>query len=275
MQLHHLLIILIALAIPSVAHADDPVGVAHYQARNYEAALAAFDAAIAKEPTAKLELWRARTLTALGRLIAALDAYTAISGGDPDTMARAVEERQDVDERIPELSVALIGAAAGEVSLSYNGQATTQARFDPGPFEIRAVHRDGRTIIKRIHLTERDRARVVINFTVPPQPEDRGAGQRIAGWVAIGIGSAAFAAGAVIGAIAIGKLAEADCPDDKCPPDQFDEADAYNELREPSGFLMFGGAMTALLGIGLIAAAPDAPDSPELAVGPGYIRGAF
>jgi hypothetical protein len=99
------------------------------------------------------------------------------------------------------------------------------------------------------------------------------------GWTAIGVGSAAVLAGGIIAAVAAAKLSALDCCDAGCPPDQHEDAEAYNDLRVPAGLTLFGGA--ALIGIGvpflLVGEAADDDPAVSALLGPGSLtlRGRF
>jgi len=115
-----------------------------------------------------------------------------------------------------------------------------------------------------------------------PAPADEppeGLAERIFGWTAFGVGAAAVVAGAVVAGVAAAWYADLDCPAEQCPPELHDDAAAYNDLRVPSGLLIFAGA--ALAGVGLPyalageARADRAAVAPVLAPGLVGLRGWF
>ena len=79
-----------------------------------------------------------------------------------------------------------------------------------------------------------------------PEPRDSGAQpgskQRLAGWIAIGVGGAGLVIGGVSAGLAVSKKSSIsdDCPDDACFPNAHGEADSYNSLRTVStvGFIV-------------------------------------
>ncbi len=98
------------------------------------------------------------------------------------------------------------------------------------------------------------------------------------GWTALGVGGATVVAGLVIAGVTAAKLAELDCCDDRCPPEQHEDAEAYNDLRLPAGLTLFAGAALIGLGVPFVLVGEAADDAPLSAVfRPGGItlRGSF
>jgi len=115
-----------------------------------------------------------------------------------------------------------------------------------------------------------------------PAEDDRssspGSAQRIFGWTAIGVGSATTVAGLIIAGVAAARLSDLDCCDDRCPPDQHEDAESYNDLRVPAGLTILAGA--ALIGLGvpfLVVGQAAEQDGVAATLGPGGIqlRGRF
>lgn len=69
------------------------------------------------------------------------------------------------------------------------------------------------------------------------------------GAIAIGVGGAAIVAGSVIGIVAAAQYADLDCPGDVCSDELREDAEAYNDLRIPSGITIAAGALTAFIGV--------------------------
>lgn len=308
----------VALAtITSLSHAQEPAadpapeearelitapGVTAYQAGDDQKALALFEEAYRRAPLPRIALWRARALARVGRLLDAEAALTELDAMKPPAIAQAharataeglavaplddqlkardaaAEERAEVAARIPTLTALAEGVDGARVTVNGQPVGTPAVRHDPGRFRIEATHPDGRVEVRTILLAERDRATVRLAFATTADPVDRDATQRTVGFIAIGVGSAAAVVGTVIGAVAIAKLESADCPEDTCPPEQFEEADDYNALRLPSGISIVAGGLLAALGVGLLISADD-PDVGEVGalIGPGYlgVRGSF
>jgi len=117
--------------------------------------------------------------------------------------------------------------------------------------------------------------------TPPPPPEPKPAQtdpRPIFGWTAVGIGGAAAITGVIVGVVALARYERLSCGNDLCPPNQHDDAQAYNELRIPSGLLTVGGVLVAGIGVPFIILADDAKNHhAELFLGPGQLglRGHF
>lgn len=123
---------------------------------------------------------------------------------------------------------------------------------------------------------------------VPPSPQPNeprddsrsspGHAQRVFGWTAVSIGGATVVAGLVVAGVAAAKLAELDCCDHRCGPDQHEDAESYNDLRLPAGLTIFAGAALVGLGLPFLLVGEAAADAPLAAVvSPGGItlRGRF
>ena len=113
----------------------------------------------------------------------------------------------------------------------------------------------------------------------PAEEQNEGLAERIFGWTAVGVGAAAVVAGGIVAGVAAAWYADLDCPAERCPPELHEDATAYNDLRVPSGLLIFAGA--ALAGVGLPyvligeARADQAAVAPVLAPGLVGLRGRF
>jgi len=110
--------------------------------------------------------------------------------------------------------------------------------------------------------------------TPPPQPNEPrddsktspGHAQRVFGWTAVSVGGATVVAGLVVASVAAAKLAELDCCDDRCPADQHEDAETYNDLRLPAGLTIFAGAALVGLGLPFLLVGEAADDAPLSAV---------
>lgn len=111
----------------------------------------------------------------------------------------------------------------------------------------------------------------------PPAPEPDDTDPRLVfGWTAIGVGGAATLTGAVLGVVALARYESLSCENDLCPPEEHDDAQAFNDLRIPSGILTVGGILVAGIGIPFVVFANEdakVDDGPraELFVGPGQL----
>jgi hypothetical protein len=99
---------------------------------------------------------------------------------------------------------------------------------------------------------------VAVDTSKPPS----GKVQRTAGWVALGVGGAALAAGAITGFIALGKKGELSdkCPNGVCPSDEQSAVDSYRSTGTLSTIFFIVGGVAAAGGAVLLFTAPkDAP----------------
>lgn len=89
----------------------------------------------------------------------------------------------------------------------------------------------------------------------PARPAARGGTTPTLGWIALGIGAAGVAVGAVAGGMVLDKKSTLDggCKNDECPPELHDEHDAFNRWRSIStvGFVVgavgVGAGLTLML----------------------------
>ena len=101
-------------------------------------------------------------------------------------------------------------------------------------------------------------------------------------WVAIGVGGAGIATGAVTGAMTLSKEGDLEenenCRDAKCLPSERDDVSGYNTLRTVSTVAWIGGAALAATGVVLLVTAPKPTEThAALVAGPGslFLRGRF
>lgn len=110
--------------------------------------------------------------------------------------------------------------------------------------------------------------------TVEESHEERGGDGRVSrqvfGWSAVGLGAALVGVGGVLGGLAWAKYEELDCPEDRCAPERVDDMQAYNDLRVPSGLVLFSGLL--VMGIGVPFLVIDAGDD-EVAITPALAPG--
>lgn len=106
----------------------------------------------------------------------------------------------------------------------------------------------------------------------PPSEPDDTDPRLIFGWTAIGVGGAATITGAILGVIALSRYESLSCKNDLCPPPQHDDAQAFNDLRIPSGLLTIGGLVVAGIGVPFVVFANEDHDArAQLFVGPGQL----
>ncbi|WP_437530799.1 tetratricopeptide repeat protein [Sorangium sp. So ce726] len=255
----------------------------------YAAALDRFGRAdqLIQAPT--IDLYAARCLEQLGRLIEASERYLQVSRTSLDASASDVFEAavadagkayDDLKPRIPRLSVGVRGAPEREVQITIDGKPMPPALVgvsqpvDPGKHVVEAAWA-GRVVRREVALQERQEAAVALEFPggvrppiVLPLPSPAGPApgttQRVLGWTAVGTGAAALVAGGITFGITSARrseLIDLGCTEDVvCPdtPQTRDKLGSYNDMRlVPAPAFIVGGALAAG-GVALLLTAPSA-----------------
>ncbi len=150
----------------------------------YAAALDKFGRAdqLIQAPT--IDLYAARCLEQLGRLIEASERYmqvsrTSLDASASDVFKAAVADAgkayDDLKPRIPRLAVAVRGAPEREVQITIDGKPMPPALVgvsqpvDPGKHVVEAVW-TGRVVRREVALQERQEAAVALEFPVGVRP---------------------------------------------------------------------------------------------------------
>jgi hypothetical protein len=275
--------------------------------------------ALVHAPT--LLLGVARAQAALGHLVAAQEAYSRIVREGvppkaPPVFAKAVgDAKRELDAlapRVPGIVVVVAGAPGAKVTI--DGAEVPAAAVgvrrpvDPGTHVVAATADGFLATDKSVTVAERATLDVRLELRPapkpapapvaapapsppPPQPPpppadppDRGGAQRVAGFVALGLGVAGLGVGAVTGGLALGKHGElADActlPGGKCPASAASTLDAYGTLGTVSTIGFVAGGVLVAGGVTLLVTAPKrAPRDAWVApvVGPAHVglRGAF
>ncbi|WP_437897237.1 tetratricopeptide repeat protein [Sorangium sp. So ce124] len=258
----------------------------------YAAALDKFGRAdqLIQAPT--IDLYAARCLEQLGRLIEASERYlqvsrTSLDASASDVFKAAVADAgkayDDLKPRIPRLAVGVRGAPEREVQITIDGKPMPPALVgvsqpvDPGKHVVEAVW-TGRVVRREVALQERQEAAVALEFPVgvrppivlpPPAGPAPGTTQRVLGWTAVGTGAAALVAGGVTFGITSalrGELIDLGCTEDVvCPdtPKTREKLGSYNDMRlVPAPAFIVGGALAAG-GVALLLTAPSAAAKPK------------
>jgi tetratricopeptide (TPR) repeat protein len=279
-------------------------GVAAYKRGAYSEALEQLDRAYRVVAAPSLALWSARTLVKLGRWVEASDRYLQatrldISIGNPAIQAKAKQDAEqelaELQKRLPQLEVAITGVPAQDVSLTLDGTSLpaalvgTRIPIDPGPHHLEGRF-DEQVQSLEIVAVERQAALVKLQFrpasatataaaAVPSSaPIDSAAApvppssssQRGIGWVAIGVGTAAVAVGALTGLMAVNQHASLAqyCKAGTGFRDKAAEVDDYNSLRSTSFVAFIAGGVIGATGLVLVLTAPRRDPSLSLVVAP-------
>lgn len=247
-------------------------------------------------------LWVARSLLREMQWVEAAERYaeltqggrSADSGEESAQRAQAALEREQLLTRIPNVQVQIQGAPREEVKLAFNGRPVnaswfaTQRPVDPGELHVVATYR-GRRAEARKSLREGEQHVVTLRFPIPavslsavderrsapldpslaPQP---GGGQRVLGFVAMGVGGATLITGGVFGLLALGNQADLQqrCPAARCPAALQSDVDTYESNKTIAAVGLAAGAALAAGGVVLYLTAKGSSDAGAARVGLWY-----
>ena len=220
-----------------------------------------------------------------------------VQPGAPEAFKKAVETaRSELDklrERIPVVKVKLAGPGAEQATVTIDGVALTPAEIASGkPLDVGdhtivadALGASGRA---KVTLKEGETPSVEVQLVASgATSDDKPRGSMLPAGIALGLGGAGLAAGAVLGLIARSKISEAHegCtePDASgvrhCPPGNEPAANAARGLGVGSGVALGIGAAGVVTGVVLAIVRPGGAkrDKIGLDIGPGLIaiRGRF
>lgn len=281
-------------------------GLSLFDQKDYAAALQRFDKADSLMAVPTVDLFAARCLVQLGRLVEAsaryLDVINAPLADDaPQTFktaqTEAQQERAALLPRLAALSFAIDGGAEG-ATVVLDGKEIEPASLgenrpvDPGTHRVEGK-RAGATVIEEVTLAEGEQKTISlklpkpVRLPPPPQlkpPEPSGSWMRTAGLIGLGAGGAGLAVWGVTGGIALAQnatLEENGCADGRCPP--WSRPGSYSGLRVASMVGLYGGIGLAAVGATFFILAPSpsqktsaaARIEPWIGVASGGVRGAF
>lgn len=236
-----------------------------FDAGSYSAALEKFNTADSLVPAPTLGLYAARCLVKLGRLVEASERYLEVTRMQLDrnvlpvmrkAQAEAVAEREKLLPTIPTLEVKLDGPRGDGVSVTVDdkpllpGLIGEKRPVDPGKHRASAKRADAE-VSEEIIVNGSQAAQLVLKLpALPPKPVERMPRLRVAGWAAIGVGTAGALFGVVSGAIAIAQsqslLSECKLGNDLCPSTSAGKIATYNVVTK----LTTVGLITGLVGLG-------------------------
>lgn len=282
-------------------------GLKLYNAGDFNGALEKFNLADSLVPTPTLGVQAARCLVKLGRLVEASERYLEVMRVKLDKTALfvhkkaqvdALKERDDLVSRIPTVEIRIEGPMGDNGKVTIDGTEVPPALFgqtrpvDPGKHTLVAKRPDT-SVTRDVTVGERETALAVLKLPPLPLPERKfvknpaGEAQRVAGWIALGVGAGGLIAGGINGVVALSMQSSLNekCPMKQCGPDQYDDIDNFTRQTTAStaGFII--GAVGAVAGVTLLLTAPPAlkpaPEKTERAlrlwVGPlgAGVRGDF
>jgi hypothetical protein len=280
-------------------------GLALFDNKDYAAALERFDKADAVVSVPTVDLFAARCLAQLGRLMEAsaryLDVINADVGDDapPAFKAAQVEARQERAALLPRLAAlafSIEGGAEG-ASVVLDGKEVDPATLgearplDPGSHRVEGK-RAGATVVEEVTLAEGEKKTLTLKLPkplppppkpAPPKPEGPGRTLRTLGIIGMGAGGVGVVVFGVTGSIALaqqGDLEERGCRNGDCPAGV--SPGSYPALRGTSIVGLYAGLGLAGTGALLFLLAPSPSKSqssariqPWIGAGSAGVRGAF
>ena len=266
-------------------------GLALFDSKNYAAALEKLNQADSLVSVPTLDLFAARCLVQLGRLVEAADRYLDVTrakldAGAPETFVEAqieaTKERVALMPRIAALEIVLEGGSS-DTAVLLDGKEIPADRLkgkvpvDPGDHRVEAK-RGSTNTSEEVSLKEGESRRIVLKLaaiaTTPrAQPidvpaADRGKTQRTIGWIGIIVGGAGALVWGVTGAAALaaeGSLSDDGCVDERCPAGV--DTGTYSRLRVASAIGFWPGVVGLSAGTLLLLTAPSSSPAPPARAG--------
>jgi tetratricopeptide (TPR) repeat protein len=257
------------------ARADDSTSVAArlgrearaaYEKGDFEAAARAFEESHRLVPRAAAIYNAALAREAQGEKAIAADHFAAALERDDLPADEKTEARARLDGLRRELALVLVEAPPKAlVSLGRVARARPPLRvhLEPGRHDVVVIHPGGKRTTRALEVGAGESRTVVFELPAAPpakrQPhpvaevtdDDEGAARRIAGWVSIGIGTAALVAAIPLGVATVRAADEFNASDHR-DADQRDEAVT---LRLATNLTLGGAALGAALGVVLVTTA--------------------
>ncbi len=274
-------------------------GVADYQSGSYRAASEKLERAFATVKAPSIGLWSARALVKAGHLVQASERYLEVTRLDAkqgdeavqkQAQADATREYDELQPRIPTLTVQISGQAPGDaVQVTIDGAPLTASLLgapvptDPGEHAIKAKH-GARVVKAHVTLLEGKHEQVELQLdtasasppsakpvetqpaaaapervaapAAPAPPPPVAAANRhavpAATWAAVGVSVVGIAVGTVTGLMAKSQRDELSprCPNDVCDPADRNAVNQMNTLRTVSSIGFVVGGV-GLAGAGI------------------------
>ncbi len=219
---------------------------AAYDAGDYRRALELFRQALEIYDFPTLRLYVARSLSKEGSPVAASREYEALLArsvqadeGEAGMEARAAAHRElrEVQARRPRLTLVFAGGDVPGARVEVSGPSRPdlvvgrESFVEPGSYELRAVHPDGRTSVRSVLVTEGRAERIELAWSEPasapavataaaapvlaPAPQAQRDGANTPAWV-LGVISAVLLGGTIVtGVIAAGRKSDYDDINDR------------------------------------------------------------
>jgi hypothetical protein len=199
----------------------------------------------------------------------------------------AARELAELGPRIPKLVIAVDGAPPSEVSLELDGKALSSALVgeeqpaNPGAHKLTGT-RGAERVEQSFSLAEAQTSKILLHFqqvaspapgaplataplAAPPlaaapssseAPSSPSGRSNTLAYVALAVGGAGIATGAITGAIALGKRGDLDdnpaCNDGRCLPSVRGDVDSFRTMRTISSIGFIAGGVCAGAGVVLL-----------------------
>lgn len=258
-----------------------------------------------------LLLYEARCERKLGKLLEARATYERlIAEVLPPNSPKAFLEAQEVAKeeldklrtRIPVVKIAIRGVSPQSAKVTIDGSPVSviegnMTELNPGNHRIEASVGGANPFVRYFSVSEGGTKTIDLELRknttqaapVAPPPSDAGdggtKGSLVPGGVALGIGAAGIVAGAVTGALSLGKVAELKerCQGSLCPTADKGAAGSAGLLGDVSTAAFIAGGVAAATGIVLVIARPGGsqkaagPSPFQATIGPFgvHLRGSF
>jgi hypothetical protein len=274
-------------------------GVEHEEAKDYAAALKAFEAAHALVGLPMTGLAVARAQAGLGLLVEAMDSATKakLLPVRPNETPAYAKARADADAlaqklaaRIPSIQVKVEGPSAGaEISIDGDvvpADAAAQPRkVNPGKHVVSATAQGYEPASVEVDVVEGQVVPAVLTMTpvaaAPSVAPTKPGGLSPLVFVGFGVGAAGLIAGSVTGALSLSKTSsiEGRCTDGICPSSTAADISSANTLANVSNISFALGAAGVAVGVvGIFLSGSSGEKTPASggirimpAIGPGSV----
>lgn len=272
----------------TIAREKAESGLKLFGADRFEEAYKLFEEANKLYPAPTLLLYMARCQRKRGLLLEARALYEQLLAQPlPDDASSAFREAQAdgkteleaLKQRIPSLQVTIAGAPATSARVLLEGvplAPSARKTLNPGRYTLVATAEGMEPIERSVDLAEGSAE--VVAITLRPRPAS--GGSLAPALAAFGVGVAGLGAGAVTGALVIGRANDlkSRCDGNLCPAADKDEADAARALGTVSTVAFVVGAAGVSAGVVLLllrggggSGAPAAPAAVGARVGLGQV----
>jgi hypothetical protein len=271
-------------------------GLALYDRKEFEKALAQLDKADALLTVPTVDLYAARCLAELGRLTEAAARYLEVievklDDAAPPAFKTAIEdaqrERAALLPRVPTVAIVVEGGPEGATVVLDGlpippGAVGDKHLVDPGNHRVEAK-RDGASAVEEFSIKEGESTSITLNLPKPAQPppppppfvpdqKPGGGVLRTLGWVSVGAGGVGLALWGVTGGIALAQRGRfenrgCDLDEDRCPAGV--RTDGYQALRLTATIGFWSGIGLATAGTVLLIASPSPKTSNARPAEPG------